>query len=55
MSKLNLILAGSGFVLCILSMYLLPFFMDDIVSGVIGFIGIAMSAFSIYLMRKEKR
>lgn len=55
MSKFNLILASIGFILSILSMYIFPLFMDDIYSGIIGFLGLGMIIISIYLMKKEKR
>ncbi|BAM46882.1 hypothetical protein AXY_07500 [Amphibacillus xylanus NBRC 15112] len=55
MKKLNLTLAIIGFILSILSMYILPILMNDLYSGIVGFVGLAMIMLSLYLMNKEKR
>lgn len=54
MKKLNLTLAIIGFILSILSMYILPIIIDELYSGIIGFVGLAMIMLSLYLMNKEK-
>lgn len=54
MKKLNLTLAIIGFILSILSMYILPILMNDLYSGIVGFVGLAMIMLSLYLMNKEK-
>jgi len=55
MKKLNLTLSIIGFILSILSMYILPILINDLYSGIVGFVGLAMIMLSLYLMNKEKR
>ena len=55
MSTLILFLSGIGFILSILSMYVLPIFINEVYNGIIAFLGLFMIFLALFLMRKEKR
>jgi len=55
MSTLILFLSGIGFILSVLSMYVLPIFINEVYNGIISFLGLFMIFLALFLMRKEKR
>lgn len=55
MSTLIIFLSGIGFILSILSMYVLPIFINEVYNGIIAFLGLSMIFLALFLMKKEKR
>lgn len=52
MQKFTLLIAFIGFIMCLLSMYILPAILSELLSGSIGLAGLLLCLIAIYLMKK---
>jgi hypothetical protein len=52
MQKFTLLIAFIGFIMCLLSMYILRAILSELLSGSIGLAGLLLCLIAIYLMKK---